>query len=97
MQIPSSTHPESEDALFIERRNVYGCGMVVLTASISNGVVLLEQHPECPTISRELHALIPLISVEGIERLEAFLATVKKQMRAHEKKKRRPTTARYAG
>ena len=97
MQMLFSTHSESDDALFIERRNVYGCGMVVLTASISNGVVLLEQHPEYLAVSRELHALIPLISVEGIERLEAFLATVKKQMRANEKKQRRPTTARRPG
>ncbi len=83
-----ATHVESEDALFIERRNVYGCGTVVLIASIYNGVALLEQSPECLVASRELHAFIPLTSVEAIRRLEAFLATAKKQMREHEKRQR---------
>ena len=94
MQSQSSTPPESDDDLFIERRNVYGCGMVVLTASISDGVAFLEQHPEHLTISREMHAIIPLISVEGIERLEAFLARAKKQVRAHEKQQRQRRMAR---
>ncbi len=91
MQSQASTPFEGDDDLFIERRNVYGSGTVVLTATISDGVAFLEQHPERLTISRELHAIIPLITVEGIERLEAFLARAKEQLRAREKgeKKRR--------
>jgi len=88
MQSQPSTPLENNDDLFIERRNVYGAGIVVLTASISDGVAFLEQHPERLTISRELHAIIPLISVEGIERLEAFLARAKEQIRAHEKRQK---------
>jgi hypothetical protein len=55
MQSQPSTPLENNDDLFIESRNVYGTGTVVLTASISDGVVFLEQHPEHLTISRELH------------------------------------------
>jgi hypothetical protein len=89
MQSQTSTPLVSDDNLFIERRNVYGSGTVVLTATISDGVALLEQHPERLTISRELHAIIPLITVEGIERLEAFLARAKEQLRAREKGQQR--------
>lgn len=88
MQVQSSSQPDNEYVLFIERRNVYGWGPVVLTASMCNGVALLEQSPECASTSREMHALIPLTSVEAIKRLEAFLAAAKKQVCIREMKSR---------
>ncbi len=84
MQVLFSNQPDNEYVLFIERRNVYGSGSVVLTASICDGVALLEQSPECPSDSQGIHAIIPLTSVEAIKRLEAFLAAAKKQVRVHE-------------
>lgn len=64
----------------IEYRQVYGEGTVVTTATLEDGVVLLEQH----TPSSGRHALIPLTSVAAIERLEAFLVQAKACVKAHE-------------
>jgi len=84
VQFPNQHENDNEYVLFIERRNVYGLGPVVLTGSMRDGVALLEQSPESPSTSQENHAIIPLTSVEAIKRLEAFLAEAKKQIRVHE-------------
>jgi hypothetical protein len=84
VQFTSQSNNDNEYVLFSERRLIYGLGPVVLTGSMCDGVALLEQSPESPSTSREIHAIIPLTSVEAIKRLEAFLAAAKKQIRVHE-------------
>lgn len=79
-----TTHPEVSvdegERSLIERRESYGDGTVVTTAFYEGGTAFLEQH----SFSSADHSLIPLRSVEAIERLEAFLALAKAHVQAHE-------------
>jgi hypothetical protein len=83
-----ATHPEAasdeDERSFIERRESYGDGTVITTAFCEGGTVFLEQH----SFSSGDHALIPLRSVEALERLERFLALAKAHVQAHEDARR---------
>ena len=83
-----ATHPEAasdeDERSFIERRESYGGGTVVTTAFCEGGTAFLEQH----SFASGDHALIPLRSVEAVERLERFLALAKAHVQAHEDARR---------
>lgn len=83
-----TTHPEvladEEERSFIEHRESYGHGTVVTTAFCEGGTAFLEQH----CFSSGGHTLIPLRSVEAIERLERFLTIAKAHVQAHEDARR---------
>lgn len=66
---------------FIEESNIYGCGAANITASVSNGTLLLRQD----AVNRDYHMQIQVSSLEGIERLEALLLVAKQQMIAYRK------------
>lgn len=84
-----TTHPEMQagegERTFIQRRESYEGGAVVMTAFCEGGTAFLEQH----TFSSGSHVLLPLTSLEAIEHLEMFLPLAKAHVRFHQEEARR--------